>query len=163
MRLVLQVDSDNENADDPTLCIVDLTPELAQVMLNRIAVLVGTKRADKALYECYYMEWGGERYMNFDDPEQLEGERWNDLSDQLTRGQGFVELPDDFRLPDEDVDANIECPQMCVRDDAVQFTCIPKHCHWYIRTREIPLATITRLIDGKGAAAPLPASSVHTS
>ena len=162
MRLALQVDSDNENSDDPTLCIVDLTPALAQTMLDRIAALAGTKRKDPSLYECYYMEWGGERYMNFDDLEKLEAERGNELSDVLMRGQDMVELPEDFRLPDDEVDARIECPQMCVREDAVQFTCIPKHCSWYIRTREIPLATITKVIEAQGAA-PLPASSVHTS
>ena len=150
MRILLKVTSSNEYCDGGCDCaLVDLSPELAALALQRIAALRDQKTFDPNIVETYYWAYFAACYFSpyaglaIDDME-AEGASIP-LGDQLHELQiedkEIVCAPASFQVPPGQV-AAIECEQMIVFETSIAFTAIPKHASFRVQTVEIPLAML---------------------
>jgi len=125
---------------------VDLTPELAALALQRIAMLREQKTLDPNIDEahywayfvtCYFSPYAG---LAIDDKE-VEGKSiaLGDMLDnfQIERKE-VVTVPGCFQVPSSQI-AAVESEKMVVRSDCIAFTAIPKHASFRVHTVEIPL------------------------
>ena len=150
MRILLKVTSSNEYCDGGCeFALVDLSPELAALALQRIAALRDQMTLDPNIVETYYWAYFAACYFSpyaglaIDDIE-AEGASIP-LGDQLHELQiedkEIVCAPASFQVPPGQV-AAVECEKMLVRVDSIAFTAIPKHASFYVQTVEIPLAML---------------------
>ncbi len=150
MRILLKVTSSNEYCDGGCeFALVDLSPELAALALQRIAALRDQMTLDPNIVETYYWAYFAACYFSpyaglaIDDIE-AEGASIP-LGDQLHELQiedkEIVCTPASFQVPPGQV-AAVECEKMLVRVDSIAFTAIPKHASFYVQTVEIPLAML---------------------
>jgi len=150
MRILLKVTSSNEYCDGGCdFALVDLSPELAALALQRIAALRDQKTFDPNIVETYYWAYFAACYFSpyaglaIDDME-AEGASIP-LGDQLHELQiedkEIVCAPASFQVPPGQV-AAVECEKMLVRVDSIAFTAIPKHASFHVQTVEIPLAML---------------------
>ena len=151
MKLVMNVSSRNENDDGGcVLACIDLTPQLAELALQRIESLRELKSRDPDTDEIYYWNYNAVFFDPFlgpgqdgesEDPLVATGEQ---LLDRLDKGQkGFVEVDSLFVVPEHQL-ATIECGQMMVRREGVAFIAIPKHGSFYVETAEVPSEVLRR-------------------
>jgi hypothetical protein len=147
MRIVLKVTSSNEYCDGRCeFALVDLTPELAALALQRIAALRDQKTVDPNIVEtcywayfaaCYFSPYAG---LAIDDQE-VEG-TCSALGDLLGNLQieerEVVHVPEIFQVSSSQI-AAVECEKMLVHEDSIAFTAIPKHASFRVHTTEIPL------------------------
>ena len=120
------------------LACIDLTSQLAELALRRIASLGELQAQDRDADEVYYWNYDAVFFDPFlgpgyegvpEDPWALTGER---LLDRLEREQkGFVEVDSLFVVPEHQL-AAIDCSEMIVRKEAVAFIAIPKHGSFYV-------------------------------
>jgi hypothetical protein len=150
MRIVLKVSSSNEYCDGRCeFALVDLTPELAALALQRTAVLKDQKNLDPNVVETYYWAYFVASYfstyggLTIDDME-AEGVSLP-LEDQLHELQiedkEIVCVPESFQVPPGQV-AAVECEQMVAYEASIAFTAIPKHASFHVQTVEIPIAML---------------------
>jgi hypothetical protein len=147
MRIILKISSSNEYCDGGCeFALVDLTPELAALALQRIAALREQKSLDPNIDEtsywayfvvCYFSPYAG---LAIDDKE-VEGTSIA-LGDMLDNFQieekEVVTVPECFQVPSSQI-AAVECEKMLVREGSIAFTAIPKHASFRVHTVEIPL------------------------
>jgi hypothetical protein len=139
---------------------VDLSPELAALALQRIAMLREQKTLDPNIDEacywayfvaCYFSPYAGRAI----DDKEVEGKRIA-LGDMLDTFQieekEVVTVPGCFQVPSTQI-AAVECEKMLVREDSISFTAIPKHASYHVQTVEIPTAML------EAAATPTPSSA----
>jgi len=150
MKLVMNVSSRNENDDGGcVLACIDLTPQLAELALQRIESLRELQSEDPNADEIYYWNYDA---MFFDpfvgpghdggpgDPLAATGE----LLDRLDKEQkGFVAADSLFVVPEYQL-ASIDCSQMIARKEGVAFNAIPKHGSFYVETAEVPSEILHR-------------------
>jgi hypothetical protein len=124
--------------------IVELTRELANLALRRIASLCDQKGLDPSAYETYY--WGAEaEYFNpwTDQVAALEEKpsaASADIEERLERLQVSkreMVLTEQLAISEHQI-AAVECGQMVVREHGIAFTAIPEHTDFYVTTAEIP-------------------------
>ncbi len=150
MRILLKVTSSNEYCDGGCdFALVDLSPELAALALQRIAALRDQKTFDPNIVETYYWAYFAACYFSpyaglaIDDME-AEGASIP-LGDQLHELQiedkEIVCAPASFQVPPGQV-AAVECEKMLVRVDSIAFTAIPKHASFHVQTVEVPLTML---------------------
>ncbi len=150
MRILLKVTSSNEYCDGGCeFALVDLSPELAALALQRIAALRDQKTVDPNIVETYYWAYFAACYFSpyaglaIDDIE-AEGASIP-LGDQLHELQiedkEIVRAPASFQVPPGQV-AAVECEQMIVFEASIAFTAIPKHASFYVRTVEVPISML---------------------
>jgi hypothetical protein len=124
MRIVLRVTSSNEYNDGGCeFALVDLTPELAALALQRIAMLREQKTLDPNIDEahywayfvtCYFSPYAG---LAIDDKE-VEGKTiaLEDMLDNFhIEEKEIVTVPGCFQVPSSRV-AAVECEKMLVRE-----------------------------------------------
>jgi len=150
MRILLKVTSSNEYCDGGCeFALVDLSPELAALALQRIAALRDQKTVDPNIVETYYWAYFAACYFSpyaglaVDDME-AEGASipLGDLLDELQiEDKEIVCVPEIFQVPSSQI-APVECEKMLVREDSIAFTAIPKHTSFHAQTVEIPLAML---------------------
>ena len=147
MRIILKVSSSNEYCDGGCeFALVDLTPELARLALERIAVLRDQKKLDPNVVETYYWAYFVASYFS-----PYAGLPINDmeaegagipLEDHLHELQiedkEIVCVPESFQVPPGQV-AAVECEQMIVYEATIAFIAIPKHASFHVQTAEVPL------------------------
>jgi hypothetical protein len=147
MRIVLKVSSSNEHYDGGCgFALVDLTPELAALALQRIAALREQKTLDPNIDEtsywayfvaCYFSAYAS---LAIDDTD-IEGTSvsMGDMLDNLQiEEKEVVTVPECFQVPSSRV-AAVECEKMLVSEGSIAFTAIPKHASFRVHTVEIPL------------------------
>jgi hypothetical protein len=149
MHILLKVTSSNEYCDGGCeFALVDLTPELAALALQRIAALRDQKTVDPNIVETYYWAYFAACYFSpyaalaIDD---IEAEAASiPLEDQLHELQiedkEIVCVPESFQVPPGQV--AVECEQMVVYEGSIAFTAIPKHASFHVQTVEIPVAML---------------------
>ena len=159
MRIILKVSSSNEYCDGGCeFALVDLTPELAALALQRIAMLREQKSLDPDIDETYYWAYFAEyfsRWVNLAAEKEAEPPSLNlvDILDgfRIAYNEVFT-VPESFQLPPTRI-AAVECQEMIAREDSIAFTAIPKHASFHVQTVEIPLAVL------EAAATPSPSSA----
>jgi hypothetical protein len=134
MRIILKVSSSNEYCDGGCeFALVDLTPELAALALQRVAALKDQKALDPNIAETYYWAYFVACYFSpyaglaIDDVE-AEGLSISlgDLLHELQiEDREIVCVPESFKVPPGQV-AAVECEQMIVYEGSIAFTAIPK-------------------------------------
>jgi hypothetical protein len=160
MRIILKVSSSNEYCDGGCeLALVDLTPELAALALQRIAMLREQKSLDPDIDETYYWAYFAEYFSTWVNLAAAENEvdsaslTFADMLDGLRIADNEVfTVPESFQLPPSQI-AAVECQEMIAREDSVAFTAIPRHASFRVQTVEIPLAVL------EAAATPTPSSA----
>ena len=150
MRILLKVTNSNEYCDGGCeFALVDLSPELAALALQRIAALRDQMTVDPNIVETYYWAYFSACYFSpyaglaVDDME-AEGASipLEDLLHELQiEDKEIVCAPASFQVPPGQV-AAVECEQMIVYEASIAFTAIPKHTSFHVQTVEIPLATL---------------------
>jgi len=144
MRVVLKVWS--SNPDYSTGCdyaAVEISQELAKLMLRRINVLSEQKALDPALYETYYWDSSPEYFSpgavapvepgEIDEPTAALEEILNSLEVDTKE---TVIAPLDFRVSESHI-AAVECSQMVVRDGGIAFSALVRRTDIYVTTAEI--------------------------
>ena len=160
MRIILKVSSSNEYCDGGCeFALVDLTPELAALALQRIAMLREQKSLEPDIDETYYWAYFAEYFSPWVNLAAAEKEvdsaslAFADLLDGLRIAENEVlTVPESFHLPSTQI-AAVECQEMIARSDCIAFTAIPKHASFRVQTVEIPLAML------EAAATPTPSSA----
>jgi hypothetical protein len=150
MRILLKVTSSNEYCDGGCeFALVDLSPELAALALQRIAALRDQMTLDPNIDQtsywayfmvCYFSPYAGLAIDNKD----VEGTSVSigDMLDDLQiEEREVVHVPEIFQVPSSQV-AAVECEKMVVRSDCIAFTAIPKHASFYVQTVEIPITVL---------------------
>jgi hypothetical protein len=150
MRILLKVTSSNEYCDGGCeFALVDLSPELAAMALQRIAALRDQKTVDPNIVETYYWAYFAACYfspyagLGVDDME-ADGASipLGDLLHELQiEDKEIVCVPESFQVLSGQV-AAMECEQMIVYEASIAFTAIPKHASFYVRTVEIPITVL---------------------
>jgi len=145
MRVLLKVWSSNPDYDGGCdYAAVEISEELAKLMLRRINILSDQKALDCSLYETYYWDSSPEYFSpwavhpaepgEIDAPtaalEEILGRFGADSKETLI-------APSDFRVSESHI-AAVECSQMVVRDDGIAFTALLRHADIYLTTAEIP-------------------------
>jgi hypothetical protein len=160
MRIILKVSSCNEHCDGGCeFALVDLTPELAALALQRIVMLREQKSLDPDIDETYYWAYFAEYFspwVNLAAAERAMEPASLTFADMLDRFRiaenEVLTVPESFQLPSSHI-AAVDCQEMIAREDSVAFTAIPKHASFRIQTVEIPLAML------EAAATPTPSSA----
>ena len=142
MRILLKVTSSNEYCDGGCeFALVDLTPELAALALQRIAALRDQKTIDPNIVETYYWAYFAACYFSpyaglAIDDQEVEG-TYTGLGDLLGNLQieerEVVHVPEIFQVPSSQI-AAVECEKMLVRTDSITFSAIPRHASFYVQT-----------------------------
>jgi hypothetical protein len=156
VRIVLKVwSSKPENNGGCDFAVVELTPELAKLALQRISVLCDQKALDPAAYETYY--WGSEAEFfspwaglttQTDEIKAACLELEEELENLQIDRREVVSMVDDFSVPQSQI-ARVECAQMVVREEGIAFTAIPKHTDIHLVTAEISKHVLDSV--GKGS------------
>ena len=154
MKVVLRVSSNNEHCDGGCeLALVDLSPELADLALRRIAVLREQKFLDPDVDETYYWAHVVEYFSPWvslaSTKKEVEPavEVANVLDEFGVEENEVLMVPESFWVPSCLV-AAVECRQMIVRADCIAFTAIPKHASFHVQTVEIALGTLEAAVTG---------------
>jgi hypothetical protein len=145
MRVLLKVWSSNPDYDGGCdYAAVEISEELAKLMLRRINVLSEQKAFDCWLYETCYWDSSPEYFSpwavhpaepgEIDETAAALEEILNSLEVDT---EETVIAPPDFRVSESYV-AVVECSQMVVRDDGIAFTALVRHADIYLTTAEIP-------------------------
>jgi hypothetical protein len=149
MRIILKVSSSNEYCDGGCeFALIDLTPELAALALQRIAALREQKALDPNIDETYYWACFAEYFSPWVNVVAAEKEaepaglNFVDILDGLQIVENEVlTVPETFKLPSNQI-AAVECQEMIAREDCIAFTAIPKHAGFRVQTVEIPLTML---------------------
>jgi hypothetical protein len=150
MQIVLKVSSSNEHYDGGCgFALVDLTPELAALALQRIAALREQKTVDPNIDETSYWAYFVASYFSpyaslaIDDKEvESTCIASGDMLDNLQVEQKeVVTVPECFQVPSSQI-AAVECEKMLARSDSITFTAIPKHASFHVQTAEIPITML---------------------
>ena len=117
MKVVLRVSSNNEHCDGGCeLALVDLSPELADLALRRIAVLREQKNLDPDIDETYYWAYVVEYFSPWvslaSTKEEVEpAVKVADMLDELGIEENEVlTVPESFQVPSYQI-AAVECGQ----------------------------------------------------
>lgn len=115
--------------------LVDLTPELATLIMQRKTVFDSLKLTDSNLDELVYNSYAAQF---FDDDYLIEED--SKSSGLMDQDNGFIEASADFAIATEP--ARTECDKMVIDWNGVTFRAYPKHCDWLVTTHEIDYATV---------------------
>lgn len=156
MKFLLSVTCGVEDVDAPREAVVDITKELAELLIKRRAAFQALVAYDNDAWEIYFWsstcqfvggrsdaEYREEAYVAESVLEQL-GEEDYDLT-----GREWLVIPDGAQI--RYVEARTECDQLIVAEKGVRFMAYPKHCDWEIRTGEIPWDEIEKALRAEEA------------
>jgi len=107
-QFVLHVSSTNEYLNGFDTFVVEISPEFAQLLLDRIKLLEAVQKQDKEAYELYFWDPSGDYFGG--DPDEHDADR---------------------------PPSRAECQQLVVRQDEVNWVAIPKHTDLYVTTDPI--------------------------
>ena len=151
MKVVLQCWSSHDDTCGCDYAIVELTPTLARLILDRIERVRRLEREDPGVtdarwwdpYAVYFSPWDNPPGPDDPEPDAEETERMERSLADLDNGSEVVEAPDEFAVGKR-MQARTECDRMVVSDDGVSFSCIAKHTDVRISTATIPEEVLRR-------------------
>ena len=141
MKFLMRAFSSNADYNaDIEYVWVDVTKELAQIILARRKLFLNAEAADKktpgcehsSLWEMYFGNHHARYFSNEKVPEELGLQVFDDTGEP-------VETDWD---PGDDDGERTECDQMIVAENGVRWTTIPKHTDIYITSETIPFSKI---------------------
>jgi hypothetical protein len=158
MRVILKVWSSNPDySDGCDYAAVEISQELAKLMLRRINVLSKQKALDPALCETYYWDSSPEYFNPWVNQAGQPGEvresgvEFEEILENLeVDTREIVTAPLDFRVSESQI-AAVECAQMIVRDGGIAFTALLRHTDIYVTTAEIPKEVIESALTSAAA------------
>ena len=144
MRVILRVWSTNPDCNDGCdYAEVEISEELAKLMLRRLNVLREQKALDPSIFETYYWDYSARYFSPWvnqpTQPHEVEVaccELEKTLEELQVDTCEVISVPDDFHVPDSQI-ATVECAQMIVRQEGISFTASPKHADICLTTAEI--------------------------
>jgi len=143
MKLILNCDTDNEFAEGMDFAFLDLTPEMASLILRRKASFEALKASDDDLSEPSFHHCGPLYFSDSNLPEERRD--WYESLTDIPQGEAFREC--DQQISDEDFE-NIadrsECDRMVINHDSVWFECYQKHCDPRTETHPIKFEIVQR-------------------
>ena len=156
MRLLLKCVCSNEHLEGYGYAVLDLTPDIAGVILQRVELLqmllapsleIRGKLGSRELFAMHYHDVSAQ-WLN-DEPSMDDGLFLIMADPRATNGDGeFIELPDDFRIP-ETWHAASEGDYMVIRNYGtseprieVCWVCRPKHSDDHCETADIDIDTL---------------------
>ena len=130
MNYLLRASSNDEHWNgDCDYFVVTIDKQIAQSIMERRKAFLALKEKDSALWEFFF--WGAHlECMSYS------GIELDDDQQALFDDNGFLKLPDDYKVPDE-IGVRTECDQMGIREDGVFWTCYPKHSEGITITSEM--------------------------
>ena len=141
MKLIVRTGSTNEFSEGCDYALIDLTPELAHLILARKATLDRLKESDRDIEELVFTGNYPEYFATL--PESLE-----DLDDTLYTA-GHVPAPGGFTVEEPE---RTECDRMVIDGYGVWWRCYPKHCDWMVDTPHLEYDLIEQVANvGVGA------------
>jgi hypothetical protein len=157
MKVVLPCWSSHDDTCGCDYALVDLTPDLARLVLDRVRVFRKLSASDAGLcdlrwWNCdavFFSPWGSGDDPDGAQPGEVETQRVEQYLSGLDGGREVLEVSDDLAL-DEEMIARTECDRMVVCDDGVSFSCIPKHTDVRISTGTIPVEMLERVASADG-------------
>lgn len=153
MRVVLRVWSTNPDYNAGCdYAGVEISEELAKLMLRRLNVLREQKTLDPSICEIYYWDYSAQYFSLWvhrpAQPQEVEVacfELEKTIEELQVDTCEVASVPDDFYVPDSQI-ATVECAQMIVREEGIAFTAIPKHTDIYLTTAEIPKQVLDSIL-----------------
>ena len=145
MRVLLKAWSSNpEYSGGCDYAAVEMSKDLAKLMLRRIDIQSEQSAVDPPLYETYYWDSSAEYFGPWATHPVEPGEQAAldaGLAQMLERlevdTKEIVIAPPDFQVPESQVVA-VECAQMIVRDSVIAFAALLRHTDIYLTTADIP-------------------------
>jgi len=113
---VLRVSCSDEHLDGFDYFVVEIGPDYARLLLERIKMFESIRARDQDAYELYFWDYSGQYFRG--DPDE----------------------PGEVREP-----SRAECNQLVVREDEVLWTAIPKHTDVYVTTDSIKTADLAEV------------------
>jgi hypothetical protein len=105
---------------------------------------------DDPLVEMYYWDHSAVYFSCFDEFEEFhDSETGESVSEHIWTGDPWIELGH-VEIPESEI-PRTEGEQMIVRDDAVAWTCYPKHSDVQITTAEVPLDLLKQALNSTPA------------
>ena len=149
MRILLKVTSSSEDGDGGCeYALVDLSPELAALVLQRVAALRDQMTLDPNIDQtsywacfvaCYFSPYAD---MAIPEANESASLMLGDPLDELQiEDREIVCVPEIFQVRSSLI-AAAECEKLLVRADSITFSAIPKHASFYVQTVEIPPAML---------------------
>jgi hypothetical protein len=115
-KFVLRASCSNEYLDGFDFFVVEIGPEYARLLLERIKLLQAVRAKDDEAYELYFWDYSGDYFGG--DPDEQDG-------------------------PSEP--SRTECHQLVAREDEVLWTAIPKHTDVTVTTDSIKAADLAEV------------------
>jgi hypothetical protein len=142
VRVILRVWSTPDCDAGCDYAVLEITEELAKLMVRRLNVLREQRDLDPSICETYYWDYSVQYFSpRVNQPTQSHEVACRELEKAIEELQidscEVVSVPDDFCVSDSQI-ATVECAQMIVREEGIAFTAIPKHTDIYLTTAEIP-------------------------
>jgi len=140
MIYLLRGSSNDENWNgDCDYVVVTVDKQIAQSIMARRKAFLALKKKDEALWEFFF--WGAHmECMSYSGIELDKDQQ------ALFDDNGFLKLPDDYKVPDDN-GIRTECEQMGIREDNVFWTCYPKHSEGItITSQELPYSLIEEML-----------------
>ena len=140
MIYLLRGSSNDENWNgDCDYVVVTVDKQIAQSIMARRKAFLALKKKDEALWEFFF--WGAHmECMSYSGIELDKDQQ------ALFDDNGFLKLPDDYKVPDDN-GIRTECEQMCIREDGVSWHCYPKHAEGItITSEQLPYELIEEML-----------------
>lgn len=135
MKYVLTAYCSEEYNAGCDYALIDLTPELARLCLNRVAAFKALEESDRRLSFFVYLDYSPVWFGEFD----------STLLEMIAEAAAFsdnsIVQVDDLEIPDNCVQ-RIDTDQMYVSDNGVFWRATPKHCDIHVET---PLLSVELL------------------
>lgn len=136
MKYVLTAYCSEEYNAGCDYALIDLTPELARLCLNRVAAFKNLEESDKRLSYFVYHDYSPVWFREFDSTLLLEM-----IAEAAAFSDNSIVQVDDLEIPDNCVQ-RIDTDQMYVSDNGVFWRATPKHCDIHVET---PLLSVELL------------------
>lgn len=145
MQVLLKVWSSNPDySGGCDYAAVEMSKELAQLMVRRIDIQSEQSAVDPPLYETYYWDSSAEYFGPWATHPVESGEQAEldaGLAQMLEKlevdTKEIVIAPPDFRVPGSQLVA-VECAQMIAREGVIAFTALLRRTDIYLTTADIP-------------------------
>lgn len=151
MKLILRCSSSHEDYFGCSYALVDIDKKRARFLLDSIQQVQEQKAKNDQLYRISYWSYIA-RYFSpsgdasgTDEDQQVSPEVTEQLEALVPGMDGeYVEVPETFELP-EGAEARTEIDMLNVYEDAIGFTCSPKHTDVAIDTERIPMSLLRKI------------------
>lgn len=140
MKLLFNVHCSNEFQEGCEYAFLDLTPELAALILRRREALKAVFSTDSSVTSMSFYD---------DSPVWVSAlpNEWEAEPAGLGDGNPFIEVEDIMAVEDfENLTEPTDCEHMVITSDEVYWTCYPKHLDNIVETRPLDYETVAKAV-----------------